>query len=78
VRIAYGPPGHQGVTTLMSVGAADDLGGSRVVQLADTAGDVAVALWLVGLATGNRTLGRAAFWGGLAAWGVGFVARRRR
>jgi hypothetical protein len=77
LRVAYGPPGVKGVTTLMSVGDADDATAPTPLErFADVGGKAALVVWVVSLATGNRTLDRVAFWGGMAALGARLITRK--
>lgn len=76
VALAFGPPGHKGVTTLMSVGA-DPLGADDTVEAnVRTGGYLAAGLWLVGVATGNRALRRLGFGAAVALFGVQVLARK--
>lgn len=67
MKIAYGPPGVQGVTTLMSVGDVEE--GSLVAYKAGRWGEWAgMGLWGYGWATKNQELKKIG--GGIAIAGL--------
>lgn len=74
MKISYGPPGHQGVTKLMAVGADDYSGG--LDQAVSKGGLVAVGVWGLGVLLGSQTLKHWGFGAGLALYGARLVAGR--
>lgn len=77
IALAYGPPGHKGVTTLMSVGGSEDLGGDEAVLVyARQGGYIAAGVWLVGLATGIDTLKKMGFGAAVALFLVQALSKR--
>jgi hypothetical protein len=66
--VEHGPPGHRGVTTLMSVSDAH--------EFATNAGWGAVAVWGYGLVTGNARIKRLGFTAALGAFVVQALTRK--
>ena len=75
MQIAYGPPGHRGVSSLVAVGDAEYESTSD--QMLRSGTWVAGAVAALGLASGSRTLRTLGIGGLLAIVGVRAAARRR-
>lgn len=77
MQIAYGPPGHKGVTHLMAVGA-DDYPDAQLEHVVRVGGLASVALLLFGALTKRPRLTGAALGAGAAFATVYAVGRRAR
>lgn len=76
MEVKYGPPGHKGVTQLMSVGAEDaDPRAERVLR---TAGLLSIGAWVAGVLTGSSTLKHVGLGAGIATFGSRMALRGRR
>lgn len=77
MQIAYGPPGHKGVTHLMAVGA-DDLTPSPIERTVKVAGGVSLAVLLLGALTGKPRLVHMGLGGAAVAGVTCYTIRRTR
>lgn len=77
MQLAYGPPGHKGVTHLMAVGA-DDLATCPVARTVRVAGGVGLALVLLGALTGKPKLVYLGLGGAAASAATCYTLRRTR
>jgi hypothetical protein len=68
VRIAYGPPGAKGVTTIVGLGA-EDVEPHPADKLLGRAGWIGIAIWAVGVVTNRSQIRGVGL--GVAATGFG-------
>lgn len=76
MEVRYGPPGHKGVTQLMSVGS-DDLE-PRTKKVLRTASLLSIGVWALGLLSGSKAMKNVGFGAGLAAFGTRVALERAR
>lgn len=77
MRIAYGPPGHKGVTHLMAVGA-DEYPPSQAEELVGMGAVASAGLLLVGILTGRRRVFDVALGAAIATIPAYVISRRTR
>jgi hypothetical protein len=76
IHVSYGPPGPQGVTTLLGLGA-DEVSAlqDKTDKTLSMAGWISVGAWLVGTITNKKRLRDIGIGGALVSFGTRYVGR---